>query len=102
MSIRAQTSGGGGSTTSSRTETFVLETPFSSGETLVLSPPVGATILTGSFLVNYMEKALQRSTDDEDLDYSFTPNIVTLLFADDPTQYANGQIIVQISYVYTI
>jgi len=101
MSIRVQTSGGSGSTIGSAIETFVLESEFSSGEALVLSPPVGATILSGDILVNYMQKPLQRSTDDLDLDYSFVPDTITLLFGDDPTQYANGQIIIQISYDYT-
>ena len=101
MSIRAQSSGGSGSTIGSAIETFILTAEFSSGEDLALSPPVGATVLTGTLLVNYIEKALQQSTDNEDLDYTFAPDTVTLLFGDDPTQYANGQIVIQVSYAYT-
>ena len=81
----------------STTQTEVLTAAFSAGETITLTT-VGSGILQGTLLVNYSEKPLIRGVN---YDYVFnSPNEIELNFADDPTQYANGQIILQISYAY--
>lgn len=83
----------------SAVEDFVQDEEFSSGLALVLSPPVGATILSGTLTVNYNEKMLVRGAS---YDYTFDgTDTITILFADDPTQYANGEVILQVSYAYT-
>lgn len=81
----------------SETVTYELEEPFTAGEVLPLVV-IGSGVLTGTLAVNYQEKLLMRG--DEDFDYSFDGNDVTLNFGDDPTQYAGGKITVQISYAY--
>lgn len=81
----------------STTQTEVLTDPFSAGETITLTT-VGSGILTGTLQVNCNEKLLVRG---EDYDYIFTaPDEIELTFGDDPGNYANGELIIQISYAY--
>ena len=92
-------SGGSGDTLGSEVEDFVQDEEFSSGLELVLSPPGGSTILTGTLIINYNEKLLVRGAS---YDYTFDGvDTITILFGDDPTQYANGEVIFQVSYAYT-
>lgn len=99
MSIRAQTGGGSGSTINSAIETYEQNDPFNSGLQFTVGLPLGATILSGTLIVNYNEKILVRGAD---YDYTFDGvDTVTILFADDPTQYANGSVVFQLSYAYT-
>jgi len=96
MSIRAQTSGGSGSTIGFASEDFVQTEAFTSGLDLALSLPVGATVIESSIILNMNEKILIRG---EDYDYIFDdPNEITILFSDD---VASGDIIFQVSYAYT-
>jgi len=96
MSIRAQSSGGSGSTIGSDIEDFIQDEAFESGLELTLSLPVGATVLTGTLIVNMNEKILVRG---EDYDYTFDgTDTITILFGDD---VASGDIIFQVSYAYT-
>lgn len=95
MSIRAQTSGGSGSTIGFASEDFIQTEPFVSLD-LALSLPVGATVIESSIIVNMNEKILVRG---EDYDYIFDdPNEITIIFGDD---VASGDIIFQVSYAYT-
>ena len=91
-------SGGGGNTVLSTTQNEVFTAEFFSGQSITLTT-VGSGILEGTLCVNMMEKLLTRG--DESFDYSFSaPDEIFLNFGDDPTQYANGEIIFQISYAY--
>lgn len=75
--------------------TFTEE--FSAGQTITCAT-VGSGIMFNTMTVNYMQKPLMQGVS---LDYTFTgPDTITLNFGDDPTQYANGEIILQISYTY--
>lgn len=94
-SIRPRQSGGSGSTIGSAIEDFIQEPSFSAGLELVLSPPVGATILSGSVVVNYQEKILIRG---EEADYTFDGiDTITILFGDPDS----GTVIFQVQYLYT-
>ena len=96
MSIRAQTSGGSGSTIGSDIETFIQGEPFAAGLTLTLNPPIGSTILDGTLIVNMNEKILIRGGD---YDYIFDgADSIEIRFGDD---VASGDIIFQVSYAYT-
>ncbi len=86
------------------TITEVLTVAFDfpgSPATIVLT---GTTIFADSIIVNYQEKILTVLYDDDEGDYSYNPatKTVTLRFGDDPSQYANGEIIVQVTYAYYV
>lgn len=90
-------SGGGGAQAEWTTQNEVVTEAFSEGYAIILTDS-GSGILPDTIIVNMMEKILIRGSN---YDYTFSaPNIITINFADDPTQYANGQIIFQISYAY--
>lgn len=89
-------SSGGGLAIGSAIEDFEQNPSFSAGLELVLSPPVGATILSGSLVVNYQEKMLIRG---EAADYTFDGiDTITILFGDPDS----GIVTFQVQYVYTI
>lgn len=91
--------GGSGSTVGSTMEDFVQTDPFDETLQLVLTLPAGATVLSGTLTVNYQEKLLLRGAD---YDYTFDGvDTISILFADDPSQYANGEVTFQVSYAYT-
>ena len=93
--MRPTQGGGSGSGLGSAIEDFIQEPSFAAGLELVLSPPVGATILTGSIVVNYQEKILVRG---EELDYLFDgTDTITILFGDPDS----GTVIFQVQYLYT-
>ena len=77
-------------------EDFVQNEAFESGLEIGLAVPVGATVLSGTLIVNMNEKMLVRG---EDYDYTFDgTDTITILFSDD---VASGDIIFQVSYAYT-
>lgn len=80
----------------SNTVTYELDEPFNAGETLTL-PVIGSGVITGTLIVNYQQKILLRG---DDFDYTFDGTDIVLNFGDDPTQYAEGVITIQVSYAY--
>lgn len=97
-SIRPRQSGGSGSTIGSAIEDFVQADGFS-GLILTLSPPLGATILFDSIIVNYQEKMLIRNNGagTPNADYNVAGNDIYILFDDTDA----GEVVFQIQYLYT-
>lgn len=83
------------------TVTEIFTAPFEfplDPATIVLT---GATIL-GVLAVNYQDKILTEVYDETNGDYVYSSGTqsVILRFDDDPANYANGEIVVQVTYAY--
>lgn len=94
-------SGGSGQELLFNTITEVLTTAFEfplDPATIVLT----GTTIVGVILVNYQGQALTLNYGDGAGDYSYTSatKTITLRFDDDPANYANGEIVVQVTYSY--